>query len=106
MERTLASFEPLCADIGGDFKGRVGPTQFGAGCGDFIFTERFAVGLGGVLFVAAEANVGVADDEGGFVGGLSFAQDGGDGVVVVAINLQDVEAIGLKAFVDVGALGK
>ena len=75
------------------------PANRGAGEGNFIRAQRFAVGLGGVHAVgAALADVGFAGDECGLVGAVFGGGDGAaDSLHIVAIHGDDIPTVGLEA---------
>ncbi|MCY1354613.1 hypothetical protein D9M69_409980 [compost metagenome] len=91
---------PLGIDLGRDFEGRVGPAQGSAGQGDFVVTQRCAVALFLALLVRrAEADHGLAADQGRTVAGLARGLDGGPDLVgVMAVDVADhLPAVGFEA---------
>ena len=91
---------PGVIDLLRNLERSVGPTDRGAGGGDFLIAERFTVDLGGTLTVGrALADGGARDDEGGLIlGELGLGDGGVHGVDVMAVDRADhVPAVGFEA---------
>ena len=91
---------PGGADFIGTSKGGVCPAEGGAGCGYFGGTECGAVRLVGAGGVGcAEADDGLATDQGGFAaGGDGLGHGGFDALAVQAVDVRDdAPAVGLEA---------
>ena len=97
---TLLLGIPAGGDLAGDLERRMVPAQGLAGQGNIVVTQGGAVAVLQALLVGgAEADDGLAADQGRLVGDRAGLVDGGlDGVAVVTVHLGDnVPTVGLEA---------